>query len=108
MDLAGEAARAGDAGDSMAMMVVAFAHLNGDGTEKDAALAVKWFRKAADAGHPMGMQALAFMYRDGEGVERNPDEAQRWMKKAEATKRALQMRQQQRGRGSATANSGRD
>ena len=55
---------------------------NGFGTEKNAAEAVKWFRKSADQNCYEGLYQLGLCYADGEGVERDPAEAEACYRKA--------------------------
>jgi uncharacterized protein len=59
-------------------------YANGTGVAKDAAEAVRWYRKAADAGEPGGMNGLGVMYETGTGVAKNAAEAVRWYRKAGA------------------------
>ena len=51
--------------------------MEGECTEQDAALAVKWFQLAADQGLAGSLTTLAMMYQEGRGVERNEEEAKR-------------------------------
>jgi len=49
---------------------------------KDAAEAVKWYRKAAEQGHALAQTNLGFMYEKGDGVPKDAAEAVKWYRKA--------------------------
>ena len=59
-----------------------FMFMEGEGVEKNADEAVKWFSKGAEAGLVGSMTTLAMMYKEGNGVEKNPEEADRLLKMA--------------------------
>ena len=46
--------------------------------EKDAAEAVKWYRRAAEQDHAEAQYNLAVCCYDGNGVEKNPAEEMKW------------------------------
>jgi TPR repeat protein len=52
------------------------------GVTKDAAQAVKWFRKAADQNHPAAQYNLAVGYERGDGVAKYEVEAYKWYRLA--------------------------
>src|SRR4030065_731135 len=54
----------------------------GDGVQKNAEEAAKWYRKAADQGVPDAQFTLGKMYRTGEGVPQDNAEAAKWYRKA--------------------------
>jgi uncharacterized protein len=57
----------------------------GDGVEKNAAEAIRWFQKAAAQGYVYAMIVIGRLYRYGApGVEKNAAEAIRWFQKAAA------------------------
>ncbi len=58
------------------------AYANGAGVEKDAAEAVKWYRKAAEKGYPRAQLILGLSYDQGNGVEKDVVEAVKWYRKA--------------------------
>jgi len=51
----------------------------GEGVTKDAAEAVKWYRKAADQGLAAAQFNLGVMYANGEGVTKDNMEAYKWL-----------------------------
>jgi TPR repeat protein len=51
---------------------------------KNAAEAVKWYRKAAEQGHTDAQRHLGLMYGNGEGVPENDVEALKWYSIAKA------------------------
>lgn len=69
-------------GDTMAMSLLGVCFQNGLGVPKDAAEAVKWYRKAADAGDTRAMHDLGVCYANGEGVTADEAEAVAWYLKA--------------------------
>ncbi len=69
-------------GPAWAQFEVAMAYSGGNGTKKDYAEAVKWFRVAADQGFAPAQWVLGLFFRDGRGVQKNPSEAVNWLRKA--------------------------
>lgn len=58
-------------------------YANGNGTQKDEAEAVKWFRSSAERGGLAKAQYnLGVMYSNGRGVPKNDAEAMKWFRKA--------------------------
>ena len=55
---------------------------NGEGVIKDAAEAVKWFRKAAEQGYAYAQNNLGVMYEYGNGVIKDAAEAVKLYRKA--------------------------
>ena len=55
---------------------------NGNGVQKDAVEAAKWFRKAAENGEKKAMRNLGTMYQNGDGVQKDAAEAAKWIRKA--------------------------
>jgi len=49
---------------------------------KDAAEAVKWYRKAAEQGDAGAESNLGLCYYEGEGVGKDPFQAVNWLRKA--------------------------
>jgi hypothetical protein len=57
-------------------------YADGEGVTKDAAEAVKWYRKAAEQGDAGAQVFLASRYRYGDGVAKDSAEAAKWYRKA--------------------------
>jgi TPR repeat protein len=57
-------------------------YVKGEGLEKDAVQAVRWFRKAAVQGYAAAQYNLGCMYFSGDGVQQNDCEAARWWQMA--------------------------
>jgi hypothetical protein len=55
---------------------------NGDGVEKSAETAVKWYTKAAELGDSDAMFNLGVCYENGRGVEKSAETAVKWYTKA--------------------------
>jgi len=66
------------AGDREAAYILATLYLNGDGVERNTAMAAGWFRRAADAGHGDAAYNLANAYRLGLGTPRDITAALDW------------------------------
>jgi hypothetical protein len=66
----------------MAQFNLGYIYANGEGVRKDAAEAVKWYRKAADQGNSMAQFNLGYIYANGEGVRKDVAEAVKWYRKA--------------------------
>ncbi len=67
-----------------AQFMLGFLYAEGKGVPKDAAEAVKWYRRAAETGAPYAQHNLALMYAKGEGVPRDLVEAYMWCELAAA------------------------
>ncbi len=74
--------RQAQAGDSDAMVNLAFAYYQGKGVTKDFKQAVLWYRKGAEAGDAAGMYNMGVMYRDGTGVTQDYSQALHWFRQA--------------------------
>lgn len=73
----------GEAGDLSAQLTLAKAYYLGSGVPKDAAEAVRWFRKAADQGEPQSQRILGLMYEAGSaGMVQDDVQAAFWFRKA--------------------------
>ena len=59
-------------------------YASGDGVTKDAAEAVKWFRKAAEQGDAKAQYNLGLCYGHGDGIAKDPVEAYMWLSVAAA------------------------
>ena len=57
---------------------------NGDGVQKDDALAVNWYLKAAEQGEVNAQFNLGIMYESGDGVPKDDAQAVNWYLKAAA------------------------
>jgi len=53
-------------------------YYNGEGTRRDYAEALKWYRMAAEHGDVESARRAGFMYANGQGVPRDEAEALRW------------------------------
>ncbi len=71
-----------DAGDAKAQFNLGLKYASGEGVEKDAVLAVSWYRMAADQGNPQAQYNLGDMYDRGDGVEKDAVQAFSWYRKA--------------------------
>lgn len=67
------------AGDAKSQNELGWRHHNGEGTVKNQAAAVVWFRKAADQGYPKAQRNLGLAYLFGEGVAEDPTTAVKWL-----------------------------
>jgi len=65
-------------GDVIAQYNLGCVYAEGDGVQKDAVKAAKWFLKAAESGDVDAQYMLAVMYDDGEGVEEDDTAAVKW------------------------------
>ena len=63
-------------------MNIGLIYFEGEGVEKNEAVAADWFTKAALNGDPGSAYMLGLMYRDGRGVEQSNAEAIKWWRKA--------------------------
>jgi tetratricopeptide (TPR) repeat protein len=71
--------------DAIGHYFMGFCYANGQGVKKDAAKAVKMYRKAADQGLAQAQWRLGLCYYTGEGVARNAVEAYAWFSMASVT-----------------------
>lgn len=69
-------------GNANAQYQLGFLYLNGEGVEKNAYEAVKWFRLAAEQGYLPAIYYLGLCYSDGEGVNQDKEESVFWLQKA--------------------------
>ena len=69
-------------GDAEAQNKLGMMYANGQGVEKDAREAVRWYQRAADQGLATAQVNLGWMYDTGEGVEKNDREAAQWYRRA--------------------------
>ena len=67
------------AGDPSAQFNLALAYQKGEGTAKDAARAVEWYRKAAAAALPEAQFNLGVLFANGVEVPRDDKEAAKWI-----------------------------
>ena len=74
----------GEQGDANAQNEIGVMYANGDGVIKDAAEAVKWYRKAAEQGLAGAQLILGWMYVHGDGVIKDLVEAHAWFNVAGA------------------------
>ncbi len=71
-----------DQGDATAQFNLGVMYESGDGVPRNAAAALKWYRKAADQGNADAQVNLGLLYAKGVGVPRNYAEASKWFRKA--------------------------
>lgn len=69
-------------GDVAAQVQMGKKAYEGEGAERDAAEAARWYLKAAEKNHPEAQFWLGNMYADGEGVEKNLLESVKWYRLA--------------------------
>ncbi len=69
-------------GDANAQLEVGCCYAKGNGVEKNASEAVKWFCKAAEQGNAVAQYNLGVCYANGQGVEKNVTEAVKSYRKA--------------------------
>lgn len=74
--------KAAEGGLPEAQYYLAFAYLNGTGTQKDLKKSLAWFRKAAERGLPEAQFQMAGFYATGHGVASNATQAVQWYQKA--------------------------
>lgn len=67
------------AGDPSAQFNLALAYQKGEGTAKDAARAIEWYRKAAAAALPEAQFNLGVLFANGVEVPRDDKEAAKWI-----------------------------
>lgn len=80
-DLAALRKKAED-GDATAQFNLGMKYAEGQGVDKDAAEAIRWYRRAAEQNHAESQFNLGWMHANGEGVEQDATEAVRWYRKA--------------------------
>ena len=73
---------AADRGIAEGMILLAYCYEDGKGVAKDAAEAVKWYRRAADQGDALAQSCLGDCYAHGKGVAEDKAEAVKWYSKA--------------------------
>ena len=71
-----------DKGDAQAQYRLGWRYYKGDGVAKDAAEAVKWWRKAAEQGQVDAQTDVGNCYHEGDGVAKDAVEAVKWLGKA--------------------------
>src|SRR6516225_3097140 len=71
-----------ESSDALAQYNLGMGYYKGLGVTKDAAEAVKWYRKAAEQGFAKAQFALGFCYGNGLGVVKDVAEAVKWYQKA--------------------------
>lgn len=89
--------RAVEGGNALAMRILAFNYLYGQGGfEENAVQANYWERKTAEtdlkeaqAGDPSGMRSAGGNYLDGYGIAENPKEGRKWLQRLATTYRKL-------------------
>jgi uncharacterized protein len=69
-------------GEAEAQCNLGSCYYSGEGVARDAAEAVKWYRKAAEQGHAAGQYYLGSCCFSGEGVTREAAEGVKWFRKA--------------------------
>ena len=69
---------AGEQGDAEAQFTLGARYESGRGVAQDAAVAVRWYRRAAQQEHVTAQFRLGGMYRDGRGVPQDDLQAVRW------------------------------
>jgi TPR repeat protein len=57
-------------------------YAQGQGTEKNPAKALKWFRRGTELGNAHAMRSLGACYRHGFGVDRSDEQAKYWFEKS--------------------------
>lgn len=71
--------QAADLGLAMGQCNLGFMHLSGEGTRKDPAEAVRWYRLCAAQGHFVGARTLGTLYAQGQaGLPRDGRRAEAW------------------------------
>ena len=71
-----------EGGDARSQWLLGSRYQVGEGVEKDAVQAVKWFRMAAEQGEANAQFSMGVMYSGGEGVKKDLAEAAKWYRKA--------------------------
>lgn len=70
------------AGDTKAELQMGLAYEFGQGTDKNIASAMHWYRIAADKGDPVAQTDLGYLYETGSNGAENPGEAAKWYMRA--------------------------
>ena len=73
---------AAENGWEVAMFILGFMYINGEGVTQDYAKAREWYEKSADKGNDDAMYALSMIYHLGNGVTQDAVEATKWLRKA--------------------------
>lgn len=71
-----------EAGDAEAQRLLGDRYLEGDGVDKDAAQAARWYRRAAEQGDARAPGRLGWLHEIGAGVDRDDLESVRWYRLA--------------------------
>ena len=69
-------------GDARAENNLGYMYYKGEGVERNAEEAIKWFRRAAEQRYAKAQNNLGYMYYKGEGVERNVEKTIKWFRRA--------------------------
>ena len=70
----------------LAMHALGFMYFEGECTEKNPELCIKWFEKAAEAGMMGSATTLGMIFEEGKIVDQDLDKAEEWYKKAGISK----------------------
>jgi localization factor PodJL len=73
---------AAQTGDAKAELIVGTKYLNGEGTAKDPAAALRWLQRSAIQGQPVAQYLLATLYQQGVGTPANMAKATQWYEAA--------------------------
>ncbi|MBX3499618.1 MAG: SEL1-like repeat protein [Alphaproteobacteria bacterium] len=76
-------------GEASAQVNLGWMHARGQGTPRNLAEAIRWFRLAAEAGDASAQTTLGVMYAGGRGLPRDDVEAIKWFRLAAAQGRAV-------------------
>lgn len=71
-----------ESGHAEAQYYLGMMYDDGKGTERDAALAAEWYRKAAEQGIAAAQSNLGAMYETGDGVQTDRIQAEKWYRLA--------------------------
>jgi TPR repeat protein len=71
-----------ECGNAAAQSHLGYMFISGEGVERDAAEAVKWYRRAAEQGLADAQLNLGLIYAHGDGVPANTAEAAKWFRRA--------------------------
>ena len=74
--------KAAERGNTIAQNLLGVMYASGDGVEKNAVKAIKWYQKAAEQGNSYAQCNLGLMYYWGQGAEKDYIEAAKWLRKA--------------------------
>lgn len=73
---------AAERGDADAQFRLGMMHVEGQGAERDDALALGWFRRAADSGHAAAQNSVGIFYTLGRGTARDDAVAMQWLRRS--------------------------